>query len=451
MVGRGMNASPLSRQPRAGMSDTSIWVTASAGTGKTKVLIDRVLGLLLAGTQAHRILCLTFTRAAAAEMTNRIRVELGEWAVDQDSEMDAKIAKITGAAPDDGMRRRARQLFAEVLNAPGGIKIQTIHSFCESVLGRFPLEAGLAPHFSVMDERTAAEAMHTARDALLFQPQRDKDMALPNAIAEVTAKIHEDEFFDLMSDLARQRGRFWRLLREHGRAGLEREIREQLGVAVGESDTDVVDAASDENAFDGEGLRAASRARSGGSVTDQKRGALIATWLEDETIRRSGFDDYCRAYITNEETVRKTLITKAAQTTPNADDCLRTEGERLAVVRDRRRAVAVATATSALITLAERLLETYETHKTSHALLDYDDLIQRVRTLLESDGSASWALFKLDGGIDHILVDEAQDTNPDQWAVIRALAEEFFAGARIEGPTRTLFAVGDANGGKMLD
>mgnify|MGYP001433264540 CR=1 FL=1 len=268
MVGRDMSASPLLEQRRAGTPDASIWVIASAGTGKTKVLVDRVLGLLLAGTQAHRILCLTFTRAAAAEMANRIRVELGEWAVDQDSDMDAKIAEITGVTPDDGTRRRARQLFAEVLNAPGGIKIQTIHSFCESVLGRFPLEAGLAPHFDVMDERTAAEAMHAARETVLLQAQRGDDIALADAVAEVTAKIDEDAFSGLMSDLARHRARFSRLLREYGLVALEHAIREHLGLGVGESDADVVNAASNESAFDGAGLRAASRALAEGSATD---------------------------------------------------------------------------------------------------------------------------------------------------------------------------------------
>ncbi len=233
MAGRGMSTSPLPEQRRAGTPDASIWVAASAGAGKTKVLVDRVLGLLLAGTQAHRILCLTFTRAAAAEMANRIRDELGEWAVGQDGAVDAKIAGITGTAPDDGTRRRARRLFAEVLDAPGGMKIQTIHSFCESVLGRFPLEAGLAPHFDVMDERTAAEAMHAARETVLLQAQRGDDIALADAVAEVTAKIDEGAFSGLMSDLARHRARFSRLLREYGLVALEHAIREHLGLGVG--------------------------------------------------------------------------------------------------------------------------------------------------------------------------------------------------------------------------
>ncbi len=133
-----MSAAPQLGQRRAAQPDASVWVAASAGAGKTKVLVDRVLGLLLAGTPPQRILCLTFTRAASAEMANRIRDELGEWAVTDNAALEAKIAGTTGKAPDEATRQRARRLFAEVLDAPGGMKIQTIHSFCESVLGRRP-------------------------------------------------------------------------------------------------------------------------------------------------------------------------------------------------------------------------------------------------------------------------------------------------------------------------
>ena len=159
-------------QTIAATPTASVWVSASAGSGKTKVLADRVLRLLLSGTDAGKILCLTFTRAAAAEMQNRIRRLLGEWAVMDDAALTAAIVALTGAAPDDAVRALARRLFAEVLDAPGGLKIQTIHAFCESLLGRFPVEAGLAPPFEVMDERTAAEVLEAARDDILIGARR---------------------------------------------------------------------------------------------------------------------------------------------------------------------------------------------------------------------------------------------------------------------------------------
>ena len=154
---------PAIPQRRAANPQRSVWVSASAGTGKTKVLTDRVLSLLLAGTSPHRILCLTFTRAAAAEMAIRINRALAGWAIAGDEDLTKQLEALTGSTPDADTIRRARPLFAQVLDVPGGMKIQTIHSFCESLLGRFPLEAGIAPHFEVMDERDATEGQAEAR------------------------------------------------------------------------------------------------------------------------------------------------------------------------------------------------------------------------------------------------------------------------------------------------
>ena len=140
-------AQGIGAQVTAGDPSGSVWVSANAGTGKTRVLVDRISRLLLAGTPAHRILCLTFTRAAAAEMANRINASLAGWAVADNDELTKQITDLTGAPPEPDMLRRARPLFARVLDVPGGMKIQTLHGFCESLLGRFPIEAEVAPHF----------------------------------------------------------------------------------------------------------------------------------------------------------------------------------------------------------------------------------------------------------------------------------------------------------------
>ncbi|MFP6777308.1 MAG: UvrD-helicase domain-containing protein, partial [Alphaproteobacteria bacterium] len=145
----------------------SVWVSASAGTGKTKVLTDRVLRLLLSGAEPGRILCLTFTRAAAAEMAIRITGTLGEWTAAGNEILDMALRELLGRAPKDAEYQRARMLFAHVLDTPGGIKILTIHAFCQSLLRRFPLEAGIAPHFAVADDRTARELLNEAQNRLL--------------------------------------------------------------------------------------------------------------------------------------------------------------------------------------------------------------------------------------------------------------------------------------------
>ena len=184
----------------------SVWVAASAGTGKTSVLTDRVLALLLAGTPPTRILCLTFTKAAAAEMANRISERLGRWAIAPDDELAHDLGGLTGCTAQGDAIERARRLFARVVDAPGGLRIETIHAFCQSILRRFPIEAGVVPHFQVMDERSATELMDRARDEILLRARRGVDDALAAALREVTGHVQEDEFRELMAGLAKERG-----------------------------------------------------------------------------------------------------------------------------------------------------------------------------------------------------------------------------------------------------
>lgn len=437
---------PTKEQRRAADPQRSVWVSASAGTGKTKVLTDRVLSLLLAGTAPHRILCLTFTRAAAAEMAIRINRALAGWAIAAEDDLVADIELLTGRRPDPDTLRRARPLFARVLEVPGGMKIQTIHSFCESLLGRFPLEAGIAPHFEVMDERDAAAALAEARLRVLNHARDHGEEAIAAALDGVTGHINEDEFSALMAALSGERGRIRRLIETHG--GIEKLVTAtyaRLGVPIDDTPEKEIRAACQDRSIDTGGLARAAQAMLQGSPTDQKRGAIIAKWLKADTAERAmSFDSYVGVFLTGEGDIRKILINKAAkEIDPVAEDVLGTEALRLDRVQQRIRAAVTAAATAALLHLADALLSEYDAYKKEIGRLDYDDLILLARRLLEKDGGASWVLFKLDGGIDHILIDEAQDTNPDQWAVVQALAEEFFAGLGASQANRTVFAVGD--------
>ena len=167
-----LGAAASRRQRLAASPDKSIWVGASAGTGKTKVLSDRVLRLLLAGVNAGKILCLTYTKAAAVEMSSRIAERLGKWAVADDAELEKELEKLYGSLPADDkslnlLKAKARRLFATLLETPGGIKIQTFHSFCEEILKRFPLEADISPYFDIMDARTSLEAITDVKNKLI--------------------------------------------------------------------------------------------------------------------------------------------------------------------------------------------------------------------------------------------------------------------------------------------
>src|SRR5689334_22719587 len=165
---RGMNdvldvlADATREQRRATTPGHSAWVEANAGTGKTKVLTDRVTRLLLDRVKPERILCLTFTKAAAAEMRNRLAGQLGRWAMMTDAKLDEEIEKLIDRTPEAVERVVARRLFARVLDAPGGINILTIHAFCQALLKRFPLEAGVAPGFDVLDEADARTLLRQA-------------------------------------------------------------------------------------------------------------------------------------------------------------------------------------------------------------------------------------------------------------------------------------------------
>lgn len=412
-------------QRRATTPAHSAWVEANAGTGKTKVLTDRVTRLLLAGVPPQRILCLTFTKAAAAEMRNRLAVQLGRWAMAEPDQLDEEIKDLIDRAPEAQERVIARRLFARVLDAPGGINILTIHAFCQALLKRFPLEAGVAPGFEVLDEVDAAALLRQAQDEqveALARPTAPQELV--DALAAVAGRISVAEYAELMTRLLGERA--WLLARVRDEAGLQR-LRQRLVRRLRCETVPALDEAS---------LRTATRALLGSGKTDVARGQAIARRLETGEEP----EEYRAVFFTDKGELRSTLASKAAiKAMPTIENVLADEAERLECVRGR----SLVELTIALLRLGLDITERYAGAKRRHAALDYDDLIVVTRRLLETAESAAWVLYKLDGGIDHVLVDEAQDTNPDQWEVIRRLTEEFFTGQGAVDRDRTVFAVGD--------
>lgn len=438
----------LGAQLAAADPSRSVWVSANAGTGKTRVLIDRISRLLLAGTPPGRVLCLTFTKAAAAEMANRLRERLGAWTLMADAALYDDLLKLLGREPDEAQTVRARRLFAQVLDAPGGLKIRTIHAFCESLLGQFPLEAGVAPHFQVIDERTSAELLAEARAATLIGAFAGRDPGLTDAVRHLAELADESGIDGVIRELAANRRRLRDLVAAHGSvAALGRAVRTVLGLAPGDSADSLVAAAAADGAFDAAALLRACRALDQGTAGDQERATAIRAWIENPATRAAGLTSaYAEVFLTKagEPRAEKGLTTKDARTAdPDTLPILLAEQQRICALAERLKAAATARATEALLTFADALLGTYDALKDGRALLDYDDLVLKVRGLLRAGGRAAWVHYKLDGGLDHILVDEAQDTSPEQWDVVAGLADEFFAGAGARATTRTLFAVGD--------
>ncbi|MFC7689762.1 UvrD-helicase domain-containing protein [Paeniroseomonas aquatica] len=410
----------------------SAWVSASAGSGKTKVLTDRVLRLLLQdGQAANRILCLTFTKAAAAEMATRLARKLGDWAVAEEPALNAELARL-GCRPTETLRLRARALFAEVLELAGGMRISTIHAFCQSLLHAFPLEAGLPPQFSVLEDMDAASMLADAREAVLSAN------ATPRAqVALLAGLVGADDFSKTVGALMRDREKLAECLRaSNGLPGLVLRLARLLRLEDGEDVGSVTATLCDVP----DGLaRAAAAMLNHKNKTPRDLAAKMRAWLaQDAETRAADWEGWTGCLLTDKGTPRAALA---------GDPAMMVEVERILAGQQKLAACRLLQATEALLALAGPVLEHYEARKRHAGLLAYDDLIAIAQRILQDPGSA-WVLFKLDGGLDHVLLDEAQDTNPAQWGITAALTEEFFAGAgaaaeRHQAIGRTIFAVGD--------
>ncbi len=416
----------------------SAFVAAHAGTGKTKLLVDRLLRLMLGGADPARILCLTYTRAAAAEMAVRLQRQLGQWVTLPDDALKAQLAALE-VAPE--AVSRARELFARVLDLPGGMRIGTIHAFCQSLLRRFPLEARISPHFALLDESDAREALEQAREALL-------PVADPAVVAAVAGQVNADGFAALVRTLEGARDRLGPVL-ALSPAALEAAIRCAAGVTAPNAAALIAGAVTwpQEAAI----RRAALLMANEGTEAVKKKGAALLGWLGlPPTARAEHFASWVEEFLRDDGAPRGPSIfarAKLAERYPEITPLCIAEQDRLARVQDDWRALRMVEATAALLRLAGPILAHTAAARSRRGLLDYADLISRTYGLLaDAEIGVAWVLYKLDGGLDHLLLDEVQDTAPQQWDIADRLTADFFtgSGAREDAPLpRTVFAVGD--------
>lgn len=363
----------------------SAWVSASAGSGKTKVLIDRVLNLMLLYGDPEKILCLTFTKVAAAEMANRLTDILRHWAMINTDELKTEIQNLLQKEPDAKMIKRAQGLFAKVLEIPGGLKMMTIHSFCTSLLHRFPLEADIPPNFIVLEDLTAIQMMQSALTEVLNDPDLKLD------ILNLAQLINQDDLLIALNNALKDRANLYNLINKYN--GLNKIIQ-QL-----------------------------------------QRYFSISEYTQENQIIKEHFqlDEYP---ILAEKYLKKDGgIMKKFENDPQAQTVWE--------IQEKLKAFKLIHQNKIFLHLLYRILEVYQNKKAEQSALDYDDLIDKTVALLSTSDMTSWVLYKLDGGIDHILVDEAQDTNPKQWQIIEKICDDFFAGKTRNEKLRTLFVVGD--------
>ncbi|MGV7216577.1 double-strand break repair helicase AddA [Bradyrhizobium sp. UFLA05-112] len=430
-------------QARATDPNASAFVSANAGSGKTHVLVQRVIRLLLSGVPPEKILCITFTKAAAANMAERVFTTLGHWVTLDDTALDDAIRAAGIPYPTAKLRREARKLFACALETPGGLKVQTIHALCTRLLQQFPFEANVPARFAVIDERDQTDMMERANLKVLLEAARDPDSVTGRALLTAMAHAADVTFKEVVREACLSRDHFMAWTDAAGSAeAAAAEMAAVLGVDAADRMEDLELEILDgpflpRSRWDDIAFALEDGSKSDNGQAERLRAAKVFSGSAQ-------VDAYLSVFLTDEKLPRKAVLTrKFGDHNPSVARLFEAEALRLGALIEKRRAVTVRDRTEALLHIATAAAANYRREKQERGLLDYDDLIDKTLTMLNRI-SSGWVHYKLDRGVDHVLIDEAQDTSPRQWDIVAHIISEFTAGegAR-EGLNRTIFAVGD--------
>ncbi len=432
---------PNDKQRQASDPRLSTWVNANAGSGKTHVLVDRVIRQILAGTPPSRILCLTFTKAAAAEMAGRIFKRLAGWIGLDDGELILELQNLGSTEVDGELILKSRQLFAVAQETPGGLKIQTIHAFCERLLQLFPVEAGMAPGFAVLDDTTAAEIRDACRDAVITEAVLSPESELGVALATVTAAVSQDAFDGILGHMLSTAATWF--TPQDPQMGIDAVVA-AVSRHLGLTGEELTGGIGEALRVDLDRYRKLRELLQAGKTADTKALDRLLPMFEMANPDIRATEDFL---LTEKGEARstKTFPTGDIQkANPWTVEFIKAEQARLIAALEKLGDISRISGTRALLLVAAAILKRYEHSKRQRGQYDFGDLIDRTNALLAEKPDAAWVLYKLDGGIDHVLIDEAQDTSPAQWDIIRSLTGEFFAGSGARpGLDRTIFAVGD--------
>lgn len=427
----------ISIQHQASDPRNSAWVFASAGSGKTKVLIDRLLRLLLDGVIGSKILCVTFTKVAANEMQERILKVLESWSVMSEKDLELEIETLIGSPVSSKMMNFATSLYQSSFDVKNKVKVVTIHSLCQDILRIFPFEAGVSPNFEIMDQVLEQEYLQKAKSEVFRCAFLEKELA--DIIAEISSDTSQEELLSLIAKFLSDKEKFFKLKDTFGNIELAFEkILASLGLNADIYDrdnfriflegvnrgkiTDIVDDIS--NSVD---LKA----------TDQNLVDFFSVFLDLEK------DDFLSKskllFATSKGSPKKVIITKKFEC---YNDFVKDLQEEFLEYFDLENSIITAKKTFLVLQLVDRILQKYQEIKFSNANIDYNDLIIKVQKLLRNEGYKDWIKYRLDGFFDHVLVDESQDTNEGQWSVIEAICEEFFV-TQLDDKNRSIFVIGD--------
>lgn len=458
-----MKDNSLQNQKDAANPNYSVWVSASAGTGKTTVLVSRLLRLFLSNIDPTKILCLTYTNAGAIEMQDRIFKKARSWAIISDEDLELEIKNLFTTDIEnfdfkdskiDELKITARKLFSKLIDNPIPLKIYTIHAFCQSVLKRFPIEADISPHFKIIETIEAEKLLHEAYKQFLLKirsKQSREDINLLSQFELLTKNLSQTVFEDLIDNIISDREKFNTLLdtyktkeniknalwektfKPYNNEKFDCEEESFLNDFISKLPTDIL-------------KNYISVLEKSKSKTAQKTFVVLKDFLALPTVedKVKNIDSYKSIFLTDKNSIRKNLLVKDdATANPQLDTDLCIEAERIKTAFEILGCIKVYNLTLAVIDIAIELMNIYKSLKVKEGVMDFSDLIETVEHLFKKPNISEWILYKMDGGISHILIDEAQDTSPIQWDIVDTLTEEFFTTARSEKNMKSIFSVGD--------
>jgi ATP-dependent helicase/nuclease subunit A len=415
-----MNNGVIASDPK-----NSCWVFASAGSGKTKILVDRVVRLLLADVSPNKIFCLTFTKAAAAEMQERINSRLAELVLVSDEELQKKLQELSGKFPSADLLKKARTLFVKILDDEARVKVQTIHAFCQTLIKIFPFESQVKPSFEILEDSREKLMMQQAQKEVLRNALEDE--ALRNLVVRINANLHDESLSDLLSGL----------LDKKEKLDFEvTEIYEKLSLSPQDNDQEIFQKFL-QKLNHAENLQLALDLENTKLATNQEIANKIRIFCNEPKLEN--FSTYQSAFFTDKNEPRKIR----GKTAESLMDIALKQCDLISQFSDKINSLNLANDTALLLEFTNYVLASYAKLKQQRALLDYNDLIIETNRLLANPDFSDWVKMKMDGSFDHILIDESQDTNRQQWSIIKALCEDFFSGLSLSNQQRSIFIVGD--------
>ncbi len=432
-------------QMAAAIPDRNVWLSASAGSGKTQVLSARVIRLLLEdGVSPENLLCLTFTKAAAAEMAERINDRLAAW-VQMKGPLLAKELAAVGANIGPEWQGRARQLFAKILDAPGGgLQIMTIHSFCQSLLASFPEEAGLIPGFEPIEGRAQDDLLdETLTELLLYAEQQGLDWLIAH-VQQMSLDLGEGGTLNFLKRCAAQPDAMRMIPEDSGAFIFARRL---LGLNFDRSVTEELAARCSPEAIDQSALfTLADMNEAWGTATGLKRATAIRQWLSLDAESRA--DSIATLHFCFAKKADGSVQNEGKGQVPKVDGYAHLALDAYEWTRDiltLKYLGDYAERLGAALLVGKAYAEAYEAAKHARGVVDFNDMIRNAAALLTQPGISQWVRYKLDRRIDHILIDESQDTNKAQWQIVEALSDDYFSGsgASPDAKARTVFTVGD--------